>query len=70
MLSINLHLFWAVLGIMGLIGLIGLMICRNTFNNELIDTTVGCWIIVTLIIINFFHMLFTDETAKLIISIQ
>lgn len=67
MFSLDLHLFWAIFGI---IGLIGLMICRITFNDEVIDTTVGCWIIVTLILINFFHLLLTDETAKLIISIQ
>lgn len=67
MLSIDLHLFWAVLGI---IGLISLMICRITFNDEVIDKTVGYWIIVTLILINFFHLMLTDETSKLIISIQ
>lgn len=67
MFSLDLHLFWAVLGI---IGLIGLMIFRITVNDEVIDTRVGCWIIVTLILINFFHLIFTDETAKLIISIQ
>lgn len=67
MLSIDLHLFWAVLGI---IGLIGLMFCRITFNDKVIDTTVGCWIIVTLILINFFHLMLTDETIKLIITIQ
>lgn len=67
MFTIDLHLFWAVLGI---IGLIGLMICRITFNNEEIDTTVGAWIIVTLILINYFHLLLTDETVKLIIIIQ
>lgn len=67
MFTIDLHLFWAVLGI---IGLIGLMICRITFNNEVIDTTVGAWIIVTLILINYFHLLLTDETVKLIIIIQ
>ena len=67
MLSIDLHLFWAVLGI---IGLIGLMICRITFNDEVIDKTVGYWIIVTLILINFFHLMLTDETSKLIISVQ
>lgn len=67
MFSLDLHLFWAVFGI---IGLIGLMFCRITFNDEVIDKTVGCWIIVTLILINFFHLLLTDETAKLIITIQ
>ena len=67
MFTIDLHLFWAVLGI---IGLIGLMICRITFNNEEIDTTVGAWIIVTLILINYFHLLLMDETVKLIIIIQ
>ena len=46
------------------------MICRITFNDEVIDTTVGCWIIVTLILMNFFHLMLTNETAKLIISIQ
>ena len=67
MFSLDLHLFWAVLGI---IGLIGLMIFRITVNDEVIDTRVGCWIIVTLILINFFHLMFMDETAKLIITIQ
>ena len=46
------------------------MICRITFNDEVIDKTVGYWIIVTLILINFFHLMLTDETSKLIISVQ
>ena len=66
MLSIDLHLFWAVFGI---IGLIGLIICHIMFNDEVIDIIVGGWIIVTLILKNCFHLLLTDETTKLIISI-
>lgn len=67
MLSIELHAFWAILGIAALVLLPFL---RFTFNDEVIDKTVLYWIIITLLVVNFAHLWLSDETARFIIGIQ
>lgn len=67
MFSIELHAFWAILGI---VALVLLPFLRFTFNNEVIDKTVLYWIIITLLVVNFAHLWLSDETARFIIGIQ
>ena len=67
MLSIELHAFWAFLGI---VALVWLPFLRFTYNNEIVDKTVLYWIIITLLVVNFVHLWLSDETARFIIGIQ
>ena len=67
MFSIELHAFWAFLGI---VALVWLQILRFTYRNEVIDKTVLFWIIITLLVVNFAHLWLSDETARFIIGIQ
>ena len=67
MFSIELHAFWAILGI---VALVWLPFLRFTYKNEVIDKTVLYWIIITLLVVNFVHLWLSDETARFIIGIQ
>lgn len=67
MFSIELHAFWAILGI---VALVWLPFLKFTYKNEVIDKTVMYWIIITLLVVNFVHLWLSDETARFIIGIQ